>query len=441
MFVSVSSVIFAATDKGDWNANHRDRWEEGWSEWSLTQTGFTDEVKMAVYLQPNWGSEINAYGNPGGNINLPADSNCTDAYYTGTCTVLKNNRNQDECDDGWYNKKVSASCGNVTDGWSRETNGECSCSYPGGFTGSYTNGTWWCKNSGCKGYSVKNGCTIKCYYYKCPTTGLYSSSEKVCAGWYHHWYYNETTSFADPNNKANWKMSLSEAGGYARKVYIYSYPQRVYLVYDGNGADGTCSNSSTHAGAPDQTVCSAYGVGVMASGKEVFINYFPSDDSKFPGHRNLALNEYYKTGYDFVGWSLNKNATTASFANGQSITAQQLNANAGDTKTLYAVWKKHTYSITYKYYCGNDSALTHTYVFESTPTLQALNLNACKAADKSGYDYANANTRFVAWYEDSAYNKKITTIPKEYHKDLVLYAKLVQSRSYDYPNYRWKWDQ
>lgn len=131
--------------------------------------------------------------------------------------------------------------------------------------------------------------------------------------------------------------SLSEAGGFARKVYIYSYPQRVYLIYDGNGADGTCLNADAHGATDDPTVCSAYGVGIMASGKDVFINYFPSDDEKYPGHRNLAKNEYYKTTYDFLGWSLDKNATTASFTDGQSVTAQDLNANAGDTKTLYAI--------------------------------------------------------------------------------------------------------
>lgn len=85
--------------------------------------------------------------------------------------------------------------------------------------------------------------------------------------------------------------------------------------------------------------------------------------------------------------------------------------------------------------------MPHTYVYGSTTTLQALNLEACKTSEKSGYDYSNANTQFIGWYEDSAYNKKITAIPKEYHKDLTLYAKLVQSRSYDYPAYRWKWDK
>lgn len=445
---SMAGVVFAAEDKGDWNEAHKDRWEEGWSEWSLTPTGYTGEVKMNVYLKPNWGNEIDSIDNPGGNIYTPSNSACTNGKLAdlSPCVVRKNNSTDNRCDGGTYEDPVPATCGNKTDRWAQETNGECACTLTGSYTGSYTQpgGEWWCssKANPCKGYRnpLKN-CTTKCRWYECPTTGLTSSTETKCHWRRMHYLYNQTTSFADPNNKANWNTSLSAAGGYARQVYIYSYPQRVYIVYDGNGADGTCSNANTHGVTGDPTDCSAYGTGVMASGKDVFINYFTSDDAKFPGHRNLVKNEYYRIGYDFLGWSLNKNATTATFADGQSVTAQNLSANAGDTKTLYAIWRKHTYNITYKYYCGSDSALTHTYVYESTPTLKALNLDACKTSEKSGSDYSGANTRFISWYEDSSYNKKIITIPKEYHRDLTLYAKLVQSRSYDYPNYRWKWDQ
>lgn len=52
---------------------------------------------------------------------------------------------------------------------------------------------------------------------------------------------------------------------------------------------------------------------------------------------NLRKNSFKKFGYRFLGWSMNKNATTAQYTDGQSV--KNL-AQSGGTVTLYAVWEE-----------------------------------------------------------------------------------------------------
>ena len=63
-----------------------------------------------------------------------------------------------------------------------------------------------------------------------------------------------------------------------------------------------------------------------------------------------------RTGYDFLGWSLDNKATTASYQPGSSITLT-------NTSVLYAVWKLKTYQISYNANGGTGapSAQTKTY--------------------------------------------------------------------------------
>lgn len=65
---------------------------------------------------------------------------------------------------------------------------------------------------------------------------------------------------------------------------------------------------------------------------------------------NLSENRFTRDGYDFVGWSTNKGATSATYDNKASV--KNLKENDGDTITLYAVWKEKEVTITYK--SGSD---------------------------------------------------------------------------------------
>lgn len=75
-----------------------------------------------------------------------------------------------------------------------------------------------------------------------------------------------------------------------------------------------------------------------------------------------------RTGYDFLGWSTNQSATTASYQPGGSITV------SGNT-VLYAIWKAQTYTVSYNANGGSGapSAQTQNYpwhlqISTTTPT-------------------------------------------------------------------------
>ena len=68
----------------------------------------------------------------------------------------------------------------------------------------------------------------------------------------------------------------------------------------------------------------------------------------------LNLNAYIKTGYDFLGWSEDKNATTATYKDGESVT----NLTEADEITLYAIWKAKTFKLTFDVNGGNALELT-----------------------------------------------------------------------------------
>lgn len=53
--------------------------------------------------------------------------------------------------------------------------------------------------------------------------------------------------------------------------------------------------------------------------------------------KNLTSNGFSRTGYEFLGWSTNSSATTATYSNGQSVT--NLTSTNGATVILYAIWR------------------------------------------------------------------------------------------------------
>lgn len=64
---------------------------------------------------------------------------------------------------------------------------------------------------------------------------------------------------------------------------------------------------------------------------------------------DLSANTYTKSGYSFKGWSLTPSSTTATYTDSSTIPNADILANSNNNKeiTLYAVWEKETYNITY----------------------------------------------------------------------------------------------
>ena len=83
--------------------------------------------------------------------------------------------------------------------------------------------------------------------------------------------------------------------------------------------------------------------------------------------------------------------------------------------------------------CGDvDSRQARTYQIGGAE-LKDLLTGSCKideAADKGP-------TKFLGWYENQTYIKKLENVPADYFKDLHLYAKLEQARHFDYSTGKW----
>ena len=99
-----------------------------------------------------------------------------------------------------------------------------------------------------------------------------------------------------------------------------------------------------------------------------------------------------RTGYRFLGWSQNQNATTESYAPGST---QTFDGNV----TLYAVWTRQTYTITFNANGGSNAPAAQTKTYGVDLTL------ASSQPTRDGYAFvgwAKTNTATVAEYASGA---------------------------------------
>lgn len=82
-----------------------------------------------------------------------------------------------------------------------------------------------------------------------------------------------------------------------------------------------------------------------------------------------------RTGYDFLGWSTSSTATSASYVAGNAIS---LSSNV----TLYAVWRKKTYAVTYNANGGSGAPAAQTKTYGTDLTLSSI--KPTKAATSAG---------------------------------------------------------
>ena len=81
------------------------------------------------------------------------------------------------------------------------------------------------------------------------------------------------------------------------------------------------------------------------------------------GGQTFSTNNWSKTGYSLVGWSTNRNATTAEYAANYAVTDSWITSHKDQTVTLYAVWALDTYTITLN---GNGATSNGTGTIYST---------------------------------------------------------------------------
>lgn len=78
----------------------------------------------------------------------------------------------------------------------------------------------------------------------------------------------------------------------------------------------------------------------------------------------LSSTKPTRTGYTFLGWSTSSTATSATYSAGGSYTANS-------AATLYAVWKAHTYTVTYNANGGSGAPANQTKTYGKTLTLSS----------------------------------------------------------------------
>lgn len=148
------------------------------------------------------------------------------------------------------------------------------------------------------------------------------------------------------------KYSLATAQGTWTRtsgltLYAQYTPNTYKVVYNGNGATGGSTATSSHT----------YGVA-----------------------KALTSNGFTKTGHTFAGW-----ATSASggvvYKNGASVS--NLTSTNGGTVNLYAVWTPNTYTITYNANGGSGAPAAHSYTYAASGT---INLSSTKPT-RTGYTF------------------------------------------------------
>ncbi|MBR5247119.1 MAG: InlB B-repeat-containing protein [Clostridia bacterium] len=152
-------------------------------------------------------------------------------------------------------------------------------------------------------------------------------------------------------------------------VPITAFAADTYSVkYHANGGKGTMSNTS-----------------------------FNVDEAKA-----LRANSFTKTGYSFLGWAKDQTATVPEYYNQQTVTNL---GEAGQTVTLYAVWKANTYVIEFQANGGEGSMENQTHTYGESLALSASTFT------KTGYSFigwAKTKNATTALYDDQEAVKNLT---------------------------------
>ena len=81
--------------------------------------------------------------------------------------------------------------------------------------------------------------------------------------------------------------------------------------------------------------------------------------------QNLPRGSYTRTGYTFLGWSTDPQATSATYANGASVS----NLVTSGTLALYAVWRPNTYTIRFLPNGAEGEMADQTMTYDTTTNL------------------------------------------------------------------------
>ena len=115
-----------------------------------------------------------------------------------------------------------------------------------------------------------------------------------------------------------------------------------------------------------------------------------------------------RVGYDFVGYFYSPISTSTQYYNSimNSINIWTISSDI----TIFAVWEKIDYTISYNLNGGNNNVLN-----PATYTIESNTINF-EVPSRTGYT-------FNGWYEESTFDTQITQVVNGSHGDITLYAK------------------
>ena len=131
-------------------------------------------------------------------------------------------------------------------------------------------------------------------------------------------------------------------------------------------------------------------------------------DIEYRESYSLPANTFKRTGYEFIGWNTAPDGNGTSYADEAAIL--NLTGENGSTVTLFAQWRKLTYTVTYQLNGGQNSVANPGTYDITTQTIALQN------PVRTGYT-------FEGWFTDAAYSVQITAISQGNVGNITLYAK------------------
>ncbi len=315
-------------------------------------------------------------------------------------------------------------------GWGT-TSSSTSASYSAG--GSYTNNAsitlyaiWNCPHS-----SASQNYVTSCDWQRvCNACGAILSTGTTHGPYtYSAWEYYSTSQHVRYKNCSYGDYSEEQYQGHSltTKFEQYTSSQHKYYSYCSE-CDSTVGNASTEAHSFTSTesngniiyTCSECGYSYSVK-KTYTVSYNangginpPSSQTKIHGE-TLTLSSSIPTrdGYDFKGWSASSSATSATYSAGGSYTSNE-------SITLYAVWQKTIFTISYNANGGSGAPASQTKTIGQSVTISTV-------------QPTRTNHAFMGWATSSTATTPNYYGGETYYADasVTLYAVWVE-RNYDF---------
>ena len=278
----------------------------------------------------------------------------TITYTLNGGTNNSSNPNSYKVDTATINLQPPTKTGYTFTGWtgSNGTNSETSVSIPVGSTGNKTYVAHWTVNSYTIEYNLNNGSLAQGKTN--PTSGTYDSDVNIA---------NEPIK--EGYTFTGWSTNTAAGLGANAKTGISSNPTTSWNgnltknTYYRNLRD-TSGTVTLTANWSENTYTIAFnsngGTGTMTSLSGV----------KYTESKTLTSNTFTRDGYTFKGWAL-ESTGTKKYDNGATVT--KLSATNNATVTLFAVWEKITYTITYNLDGGTNNSLNPSTYQVDTETI------------------------------------------------------------------------